>query len=74
MILWSIYGGSAAAVKRFYDKILAVGRVDEGEPAIRSGRFSAYVRDIDKNKICIFEWLPPTTFRHAVSYVLFYLT
>ena len=40
---------------RVYKKALEVGGTDEGKPEIRSGRFSAYVRDLDKNKICIFE-------------------
>ena len=30
------------------------GGKDEGEPKIRSDRFSAYVRDLDGNKLCFF--------------------
>jgi predicted lactoylglutathione lyase len=47
--------GSSSEVERLYNKALAIGGVDEGSPAVRSGRFSAYVRDLDKNKICLFE-------------------
>jgi predicted lactoylglutathione lyase len=47
--------GSSAEVKRLYRKALEIGGTDEGEPGIRSGRFSAYVRDLDENKICLFE-------------------
>jgi predicted lactoylglutathione lyase len=46
---------SADEVKRVYAKALSIGGVDEGQPDIRSGRFSAYVRDLDNNKICLFE-------------------
>lgn len=46
---------SSSEVERLYNKALAIGGIDEGSPAIRSGRFSAYVRDLDKNKICLFE-------------------
>lgn len=47
--------GSAAEVERLYRKVLELGGTDEGEPGIRSGRFAAYVRDLDNNKICLFE-------------------
>lgn len=47
--------GSSAEVERLYNKALATGGIDEGKPGIRSGRFSAYIRDLDKNKICFFE-------------------
>lgn len=33
---------------------VSLGGIDEGAPAIRSDRFSAYVRDLDGNKICFF--------------------
>lgn len=46
---------SAAEVERLYEKALSIGAVDEGKPNIRSDRYSAYVRDLDKNKICFFE-------------------
>jgi predicted lactoylglutathione lyase len=47
--------GSSSEVERMYNKALAMGGINEGMPEIRSGRFSAYVRDLDKNKICLFE-------------------
>jgi predicted lactoylglutathione lyase len=46
---------SASEVERLYNKALVIGGVDEGSPRIRSGKFSAYVRDLDKNKLCFFE-------------------
>lgn len=45
---------SADEVEGLYQKALALGGEDEGEPRERSGRFSAYVRDRDRNKICLF--------------------
>jgi len=47
--------GSADEVKRVYKKALELGGSDEGEPKTWAGRFSAYVRDLDNNKICLFE-------------------
>lgn len=47
--------GSAQEVDRLYHKALELGGTCEGKPGIRSGRYSAYVRDLDKNKICLFE-------------------
>lgn len=47
--------GSSAEVERLYNKAINIGGTDEGKPEVRSGRFSAYVRDLDKNKICFFE-------------------
>lgn len=47
--------GSTSEVERLYKKALDIGATDDGKPGIRSGRFSAYVRDLDKNKICLFE-------------------
>ncbi|MEZ5517878.1 MAG: VOC family protein [Gammaproteobacteria bacterium] len=47
--------GSSDAVENLYHKAIALGGVDEGEPGLRSGRFSAYFRDLDSNKICLFE-------------------
>lgn len=41
-------------VIHIYDKALSLGGKDEGQPGMRSGHFSAYVRDIDNNKICLF--------------------
>ncbi|MDO6735706.1 VOC family protein [Octadecabacter sp. 1_MG-2023] len=45
--------GSADEVKRVYEKAIALGGTSEGEPGQRGPRFSAYVRDLDKNKICL---------------------
>ena len=45
---------SSEQVESLYHKAISVGATDEGEPGIRSGRFSAYVRDLDSNKICFF--------------------
>ena len=47
--------GSAEEVSRLYAKALELGGTSEGGPDTRSGRFSAYIRDLDKNKICLFE-------------------
>jgi uncharacterized glyoxalase superfamily protein PhnB len=47
--------GSADEIERLYKKALELGGTDEGEPRIRAGRFSAYVRDLDRNKLCLFE-------------------
>ncbi len=45
--------GSAEEVKRLYAKALELGGSCEGEPNQRGTRFSAYVRDLDNNKICL---------------------
>lgn len=42
-------------VEALYQKTLDLGGTCEGKPEVRSGMFSAYVRDLDKNKICIFK-------------------
>jgi len=44
--------GSAEEVKRLHKKAIELGGTCEGEPNQRGPRFSAYVRDLDKNKIC----------------------
>jgi len=46
---------SPEEVDRLYQKALTLGGTSEGEPAIRSGMYSAYVRDLDKNKICLYK-------------------
>ena len=43
--------GSAEEVKRLHGKALALGGTCEGEPGQRGPKYSAYVRDLDKNKI-----------------------
>lgn len=45
---------SIEEVNRLYQKALDLGGVSEGEPKIRSTMHSAYVRDLDKNKICFY--------------------
>lgn len=47
--------GSTEEVKRFHKKILELGGISEGEPNQRGPYFSAYGRDLDKNKLCFFE-------------------
>ena len=44
--------GSTEEVKRLHGKALELGGTCEGAPNQRGPRFSAYVRDLDKNKIC----------------------
>ena len=44
---------SDAEVTRLYELALALGGTCEGKPGVRSGHESAYVRDLDGNKICI---------------------
>ena len=43
---------SAEEVERLYKRALELGGSCEGEPNQRGPRFSAYVRDLDRNKIC----------------------
>jgi len=45
--------GSVEEVKRLHSLAVALGGSDEGEPGQRGPRFSAYVRDLDGNKICL---------------------
>ena len=47
--------GSSEEVTRLYNKAIELGGTCEGAPNVRSSRFSTYVRDLDKNKICFFE-------------------
>ncbi|MBQ4835521.1 MULTISPECIES: VOC family protein [Pseudoalteromonas] len=42
---------SATEVTRLYNKALALGGTCEGEPRQRGPKFSAYVRDLDNNKL-----------------------
>ena len=44
--------GSVEEVNRLYRKAIELGGTSEGEPNQRGPRYSAYVRDLDKNKIC----------------------
>ena len=43
--------GSKNEVKRLHNKAIELGGTCEGEPGQRGPKFSAYVRDLDKNKI-----------------------
>ena len=43
-----------AEVTRLYELALSLGGSSEGEPRVRSDHQSAYIRDLDGNKICIF--------------------
>lgn len=46
--------GSIDEVKRLHKEAIQLGGTCEGEPNQRGPRFSGYVRDLDKNKICFF--------------------
>ncbi len=43
--------GSIEEVKRLHKKVIELGGTCEGKPGQRGPKFSAYVRDLDKNKI-----------------------
>jgi predicted lactoylglutathione lyase len=43
--------GSTEEVKRLYNKVIELGGTSEGQPGQRGPKFSAYARDLDKNKI-----------------------
>ena len=45
--------GSVAEVNRAYHLALDLGGTCEGEPSQKGPKFSGYVRDLDKNKICL---------------------
>lgn len=45
--------GSAEEVERLYALTIELGGTSEGEPKQRGPRFSAYVRDLNGNKICL---------------------
>lgn len=47
--------GSKDEVQRLYHKAIELGGSCEGEPSQRGPRFSAYIRDLDKNKLCFYE-------------------
>ena len=48
--LYATFGDKEAV----YAKALELGGTSEGEPNQRGPYFSAYVRDLDKNKLCLF--------------------
>jgi predicted lactoylglutathione lyase len=43
--------GSTEEVEKLYSKALKLGGTCEGKPGQRGPKFSAYVRDLDRNKI-----------------------
>jgi len=43
--------GSIEEVKRLHNKVIELGGTNEGEPGQRGPKFSAYARDLDKNKL-----------------------
>ena len=43
--------GSSEEVERLYHKAIQLGGSCEGKPGQRGPKFSAYIRDLDKNKI-----------------------
>ena len=45
---------SVEEVNRLHQRALELGGVSEGEPRARSSMHSAYVRDLDSNKICFY--------------------
>lgn len=47
--------GSIEEVKRLHRRAIELGGTCEGEPNQKGPRFSGYVRDLDNNKICLFE-------------------
>lgn len=52
----AIPGGDPEGVKSLYNKAIALGATDEGEPGQRLPVFyGAYVRDPDGNKLCFYE-------------------
>lgn len=52
---------SPAEVDAFHAKVLALGGTDEGAPGFRGpeegGAYFAYARDLDGNKLCVYNWL-----------------
>lgn len=45
--------GTADETRRLYDVAVSLGGTSEGAPAQRGPRYSAYVRDLDGNKLCL---------------------
>lgn len=45
---------STDEVDRLYQKAIDLGGCCEGAPRVRSGMHSAYVRDLDQNKLCFY--------------------
>ncbi|NWH08734.1 MAG: VOC family protein [Alphaproteobacteria bacterium] len=61
--MFSLAAPDQAAVKRVYDKAIAMGATDEGAPGFRGaesmGFYGAYFRDPDGNKLCAFCMVKP---------------
>lgn len=47
--------GSSDTVRKLHQKVIELGGSCEGEPNQRGPYFSAYARDLDKNKLCFFD-------------------
>ena len=47
--------GSVEEVKRFHQRALELGGSCDGAPGQRGPFYSAYARDLDKNKLCFFQ-------------------
>jgi predicted lactoylglutathione lyase len=45
--------GSKEVVDELYQRALELGGSSEGEPGQRGPKYSAYVRDLDNNKLCL---------------------
>jgi len=58
----SVACADAESVHKLYDKAIALGGSDEGEPGPRgdSGFYIGYFRDLDDNKIAAFTMVKPT--------------
>lgn len=46
---------SIEEVDKLYQKAIALGGRCEGEPTLKGPYYSAYVRDLDNNKLCLFQ-------------------
>jgi predicted lactoylglutathione lyase len=46
--------GSTEDVERLHSRAIELGGTSEGAPGQRGPYFSAYVRDLDRNKLCLF--------------------
>jgi predicted lactoylglutathione lyase len=49
---------SVEKVKMFHEKVIELGGTCEGKPDQRGPYFSAYARDLDKNKLCFSAEMP----------------
>ena len=54
-VMVALAAGSQERAKQVYDRAIALGASDEGEPGQRAGGFyGGYFRDLDGNKLCAF--------------------